>query len=138
MSKLNTLKAGDALPTRDFTPTNVQLFLYNAALWNAHRIHYDAPYATGVEGYSALVIDGPLMGDWLTQCVTDWLGEEGDFTSISYANRTAAYLGETVTSGGSVTSVDADTGLVELEIYIKNQKDEIIIPGTATVRLPTG
>jgi hydroxyacyl-ACP dehydratase HTD2-like protein with hotdog domain len=138
MPNLNTLKAGDALPSRDFTPTNVQLFLYNAALWNAHRIHYDEPYATGVEGYSALVIDGPLMGDWLTQCVTDWLGDDGDFTSISYANRTAAYLGETVTSGGTVQSVDADTGLVELEIYIKNQKDETIIPGTATVRLPTG
>jgi hydroxyacyl-ACP dehydratase HTD2-like protein with hotdog domain len=63
------LKPGDALPTRTHTPTNVSLFLYNAAVWNPHRIHYDEPYTTQVEGHPGIVIDGPLQGDWLAQCV---------------------------------------------------------------------
>ena len=60
--RLNSIKLGDALPAREFTCTNVQQFLYNAALWNAHRIHFDHLYATGEEGYPGLVVAGPLMG----------------------------------------------------------------------------
>ncbi|GIS02166.1 MAG: hypothetical protein CM15mP103_07170 [Gammaproteobacteria bacterium] len=51
-----------------------QQMLYNASLWNGHRIHFDMPYATEVEGYPGLVVAGPLMGDWLHQVVDEWLG----------------------------------------------------------------
>ncbi|MGN2638234.1 FAS1-like dehydratase domain-containing protein [Nocardia takedensis] len=34
---------------------------FSAATANPHRIHYDWPYATGVEGYPGLVVHGPLM-----------------------------------------------------------------------------
>ena len=35
------IEAGQRLPEREYRPGTVQLFLYNAAIWNAHRIHYD-------------------------------------------------------------------------------------------------
>ncbi|MFC8044054.1 MaoC family dehydratase N-terminal domain-containing protein [Nocardia sp. NPDC057353] len=38
----------------------VVLMRFSAATANAHRIHYDWPYATGVEGYPGLVVHGPL------------------------------------------------------------------------------
>lgn len=37
------------------------LVRFSAATSNAHRIHYDWPYATAVEGYPGLVVHGPLM-----------------------------------------------------------------------------
>ncbi|MEV5652022.1 hypothetical protein AB0L57_27575 [Nocardia sp. NPDC052254] len=37
------------------------LMRFSAATANAHRIHYDWPYATAVEGYPGLVVHGPLM-----------------------------------------------------------------------------
>lgn len=37
------------------------LMRFSAATANAHRIHYDRPYATGVEGYPDLLVHGPLM-----------------------------------------------------------------------------
>lgn len=37
------------------------LFRFSALTANAHRIHYDAPYTTGVEGYPGLVVHGPLL-----------------------------------------------------------------------------
>lgn len=43
------------------TPTPVSLFRYSAVTYNGHRIHYDEPYATGTEGYSGLVVHGPLI-----------------------------------------------------------------------------
>ncbi|MEZ2330103.1 MaoC family dehydratase N-terminal domain-containing protein [Mesorhizobium sp. RCC_202] len=43
----------------------VLLFRYSALTFNSHRIHYDAPYATGVEHYPGLVIHGPLQATLL-------------------------------------------------------------------------
>jgi hydroxyacyl-ACP dehydratase HTD2-like protein with hotdog domain len=134
MPKFTDLTAGDALPGRSYKPDNVQLFLYNAALWNAHRIHYDQPYATQVEGYPGLVIAGPLIGEWLAQCVVDWLGEDGRLVSFEYSNRKAAIVGETLRSGGTVSAVDAQRREVSIDLHVKNANDEVVAPGTATVR----
>lgn len=41
-------------------PNEVNLFRFSAATFNGHRIHYDLPYATEVEGYPALVVHGPF------------------------------------------------------------------------------
>jgi 3-methylfumaryl-CoA hydratase len=38
----------------------VIVFRYSALTFNAHRIHYDLPYAREVEGYPALVMNGGL------------------------------------------------------------------------------
>jgi len=41
------------------------LFRYSAATFNAHRIHYDLPYAQKVEKYPGLVVHGPLQATLL-------------------------------------------------------------------------
>ena len=135
MPSLNDIKTGDSLGERDYTATNVSLFLYNAAIWNPHRIHYDEPYTTGVEKHPGVVIDGPLQGDWLTQVVTDWLDGNGELLEFEYSNRKAAYLGQTLTTGGTVKRVDAATGEVELELFVRDETGDVISPGSATVRL---
>ena len=124
---------GDALPGRDYTPDNVQNFMYSAAICNAHRIHFDHPYATEFEGYPGIVMSGPMLGDWLTQCVIEWLDGKGRMTHLEYSNRKAAYIGETVTSGGRVLSIDHDSSSAKLEIFIKNEAGDVIVPGTAVV-----
>jgi 3-methylfumaryl-CoA hydratase len=50
---------------RDIRPDPVLLFRYSAVTFNSHRIHYDHPYATGVEGYPGLVVHGPLLATLL-------------------------------------------------------------------------
>jgi len=130
------INSEDLLPERQHNCDNVQLFFYNAVLWNAHRIHYDLPYATEVEGYPGLVVAGPLMGDWLTQTVLEWLDGEGELISFEYSNRGAAYTGDELKSGGKVLSSNPETGEADLELYIKNTVDQVITPGKATVRFP--
>jgi 3-methylfumaryl-CoA hydratase len=44
----------------NWTPGSVELFRFSAVMFNAHRIHYDLPYVTEIEGYPALVVHGPL------------------------------------------------------------------------------
>ncbi len=132
-SPLAQIQVGQALPERNFQPDNVQSMLYNALLWNGHRIHFDEPYAKDVEGYPGLVIAGPLLGDWLHQCLEEWLGEAGRIASIEYSNRIASYIGETLTSGGTVTRCDPTTGEASVELFIRNEAGDVITPGTAQV-----
>lgn len=44
----------------DWLPGRVELFRFSAVTFNAHRIHYDLPYAKEIEGYPDLVVHGPL------------------------------------------------------------------------------
>jgi 3-methylfumaryl-CoA hydratase len=41
------------------------LFRYSAMTFNGHRIHYDEPYVTNVEGYPGLIVHGPLQATLL-------------------------------------------------------------------------
>lgn len=125
---------GDEIPGRDHTPDITQSMLYNAALWNAHRIHFDYEYAIREEGYEGLVVPGPLMGDWLHQCILEWLGDSGRIQSMSYSNRLAAYVDETLTSGGVITAFDDLANTAEIEVFVKNSKGEIVAPGSAVVK----
>jgi 3-methylfumaryl-CoA hydratase len=52
----------DATWSRTVAADPVLLFRFSALTFNGHRIHYDQPYVTGVEGYPGLIVHGPLMG----------------------------------------------------------------------------
>jgi 3-methylfumaryl-CoA hydratase len=67
------VEAGTAATQRDARPAAdkadwsvpimldpVLLFRYSALTFNAHRIHYDLPFARDIEGYPALVMNGGL------------------------------------------------------------------------------
>ena len=98
---------GMALPERHHHCDVVQQMLYNASLWNGHRIHFDMPYATEVEGYPGLVVAGPLLGDWLHQIVDEWLDDAGMITGIEYSNRVEigrAHVRTPVTRGSRMPS----------------------------------
>jgi 3-methylfumaryl-CoA hydratase len=56
---------GSAPWRREITPDPVLLFRYSAVTFNGHRIHYDQPYVTRVEGYPGLVVHGPLVATLL-------------------------------------------------------------------------
>ena len=70
------IAVGDELPVAVKRASRAQLFLYSAATWNPHRIHYDREYAIN-EGYPDIIVHGPLQGAWITQYFTDWAGPRG-------------------------------------------------------------
>jgi hydroxyacyl-ACP dehydratase HTD2-like protein with hotdog domain len=135
---IDALQVGDALPVREFRPDIVQMFFYNAALWNAHRIHFDHAYATQVEGLPGLVIAGPLLGDYLTQVALEWLGDAGRLVSIEYSNRRVSCVGETLRATGRIKAVDREKREAALELQILNEAGEVTTPGTAVVRFTGG
>jgi 3-methylfumaryl-CoA hydratase len=60
-------------------PGSVELFRFSAVTFNAHRIHYDLPYATEVEGYPGLVVHGPLTALRLCAFAARLLGPLKEF-----------------------------------------------------------
>lgn len=59
----------DARWTKTIRPDPVLLFRYSALTHNGHRIHYDWPYVTKVEGYPGLIVHGPLTSTLLLELV---------------------------------------------------------------------
>ncbi|OWU86719.1 hypothetical protein ATO6_02020 [Oceanicola sp. 22II-s10i] len=72
------------------TPSPMHLFRYSAVTFNAHRIHYDAPYAREVEGYPGLVVNGGLTVLWLTELAKTL--RNGPVASAEFSNRKALHV----------------------------------------------
>ncbi len=67
------------------------LMRFSAATANAHRIHYDWPYATGVEGYPGLVVHGPLSA--LAAAETLRLDEPRPVLALRHRNLAPLFCG---------------------------------------------
>ncbi|MEZ7812266.1 MAG: 3-methylfumaryl-CoA hydratase [Paracoccaceae bacterium] len=67
-------KGPDEIYSRIMVPTPTLLFRYSALTFNGHRIHYDFPYSTKVEGYSGLVVHGPLQASVLCHLASELKG----------------------------------------------------------------
>lgn len=71
---------------RTLLPDEALLFRYSAITDNPHRIHYDRPYATGAEGYPALVVNGSIPAMFLLEMFRAAAGREpATFTSRNVA-----------------------------------------------------
>ena len=57
-------------------PDERLLFRYSAITDNPHRIHFDAPYATGAEAYPALVVNGSIPAMFLLEMFRSAAGRE--------------------------------------------------------------
>ncbi len=129
-----TIEAGYELPVMHKRAEEAELFLYSAASFNPHRIHYDKAYAN-YEGHQDIVVHGPLQGSWLTQFITDWAGPRARLLSVQWQNRASAFVGEELSFFGSVTSVDQANGSVALDIYEQKEDGSVLMPAKATVKL---
>jgi 3-methylfumaryl-CoA hydratase len=69
------------------------LFRYSAVIFVSHRIHYDLPYATEVEGYDGLVVHGPLQATLLLNAVTQ-VRDGSPPTHLSYRAVAPAICGD--------------------------------------------
>lgn len=68
------------------------LFRFSALTFNPHRIHYDRPYATEVEGYPGLVVHGPFS----QTCLFDFLRDHTPGKRMqTYTQRARAPLFDT-------------------------------------------
>jgi len=73
-------------------PEEVNLFRFSAATFNSHRIHYDRPYATQVEFYPSLVVQGPYTVARLAGLAV----RDGALASLEFRLLAPLYAGQPV------------------------------------------
>ncbi|SRR5690349_16113479 len=133
------IAVGEHIPTLTVVVDETQMFFFSAATYNGHRIHYDKEWARDTEGYDNVLVHGPLQAALLARALGDWIGGRGRLVSFAVQNRAIAYPGESLSFGGEVTGKrhgDNETGLLDL-VIAGRRGDTILMPGTATVELPT-
>ncbi|MFH8470808.1 hypothetical protein [Streptomyces sp. NPDC017991] len=87
-------------------PAETLLFRFSALTANAHRIHYDTPYARDVEGYPRLVVHGPLLALLMLELARR-NAPERQVRSLSYRLHRPAFVGEHLLADGTPTEGQA-------------------------------
>ena len=112
--------AADRAPWQiQIVPDPVLLFRFSALTYNAHRIHYDADYATGVEGHPGLVVHGPLLALLCFELPRRHAPRQ-QVTQLSFRAQSPVFVGQrcTVTGGprdgGCAMQVAGPDGAVAL------------------------
>jgi hydroxyacyl-ACP dehydratase HTD2-like protein with hotdog domain len=124
------MNVGDEVPVVERVPDAVDLFMFSAASWLIHRIHYDLPFTTEHDGHPGLLVHGPLQGTYMIQSVTRWLGRSARLVSTSYRHLGPAYLGDELECGGSVTEIDGRR--VTFELWVRKADGTVTTKGNAT------
>jgi hypothetical protein len=130
------INEGDEIPTLEKTPTAMQLFMFSASTWNRHLIHYNSEFAIS-DGLKNVAVHRALIGAFLCQMLTDWIGEGGSVENISWSVRGSAPIDRPILLRGNVVEKLTQDGVhtCTCKIRAENHKGETIAPGTAVVRL---
>lgn len=98
--------------SRAIIPDPVLLFRYSALTFNAHRIHYDRPYATETEGYPGLVVHGPLTATLLVDLFLRH-NPQATVTAFRFRARRPLFDGRQLTLCGTPRASGADLWAVD-------------------------
>jgi acyl dehydratase len=119
-------------------PTTRQLVMWAGAVGDYNPIHYDKDFAQS-RGLPGVIVHGQLVGAFLGQLMTDWIGERGVLRKLSCSYKGMNYPGETLTCRGRVTKKYVQDGqhYVECNLWAENSKEEKTVLGVAIVVLPS-
>ena len=87
------------------------------------------------QGLPGALVPGIMGMAFLTSMIHSW-SEVARVEKIDTVFRAPMLADHTLSISAVVTDIDEDTGLVELDLAIKNAADETRVFGTANVRLP--
>ena len=102
------------------------------------ELHYDQTFARNA-GLPDVIVHGRLKAAYLTQMMTDWIGERGDVCKFSVRYRETDFPAQELTCRGTVTAryEQGNEHYVECEVWTENPQGQRTTTGSFTVRLPS-
>ena len=138
----DSIAVGDAMPVFVIRPTLRRAVMYAAAMWEFQRIHYDDTYAREQEGLPGAVVQGPVLGNYLTQAIAAWTGPAGTLKHLEWRNHGLVAFGDDIRCEGAViftgrNAESGETGSVQVGCTLEmfNQRNEKVVSATATVEI---
>lgn len=105
--------------------------------WN--YVHHDERFAQE-SGHPGIFYNTGWTAAMLSRGLTDWAGPTGFVRKLDFQMRRMNRNGDTATVKGVVTGkrIEGEEHLVDIEIWIENDREGVTTPGTAVVRLAGG
>lgn len=124
------------LPELALTPTPEQLFMFSAATWNRHHIHYSSA-AARAEGHPDIVVQRGLIGNYLARLLTNWLGDRGEIRTLSWKVVRSAVPGKQLRCEGYVTAREEKLSrrYLRCELGVLDADAQAIAEGAAELEL---
>lgn len=109
------------------------------ALEPVYSVHYN-DYAAKLQGAQIAYDVGIQRTSWGIHSLTNWMGDAGKVLEIFGQYRSHVYLGDVVQLGGRIDAKEVDEQgrhIVRITTWARNQRGQDVMPGTATVALPS-
>jgi acyl dehydratase len=131
------IQEGAEIPALIKQTTTRQLVQWAGASGDFYEIHYDKDFALRAK-LPSVIVHGWLTFSFLTQMLTDWIGEDVWVKKAGVSYRAMHVAGEHIYCGGKVIRKFVENGehLIECQIWAENDKAQITVPGTALLLVP--
>lgn len=129
-----TEPAGTPIPEWTVRPGLIDTVMFAGAMWEFQRLHFDHDWARQ-EGLERAIVQGPLLGNYLTRTVDEQLDGQYELDQITWRNRATVPVDEVLTCGGTLHVPAKD--LATADLWITNQAGTAVISGSAVLR-PAG
>lgn len=128
------LEIGDEIPALVKIPTLKTAVKWACAAGDYHETHFDPDYARSM-GLPGVIVHGGVIFSYLSQMITDWIGEWGTVRKLDCSYRGMFFPGEAVVCRGRVTGKYSESGgqRLECEIWAENPDGEKLAAGTAVI-----
>ena len=90
------------LPDLPWQPSAMQVFMFSAATWNRHRIHYERD-AARAEGHADVVVQRALIGNVFARHALGWLDGGARLQRLGWRVLASALPGQLLRCQGAVT-----------------------------------
>ena len=132
----DSLAEGNIIPELVRQLDALDLFMFSAASWLLHRIHYDPHYAEA-EGHQRLLIQGPFQGVLMVQALRRWLDPTARLIALSYRHLAPAYLGDELRASGRVMEKNERDRTVLVEVWVNKDDQTKTTVGEARISFST-
>ena len=129
-----TEPAGTPITEWTVQPGLIDAVMFAGAMWEFQRLHFDHDWARQ-EGLERAIIQGPLLGNYLTRTVDEQLGGSYELDQITWRNRATVNVDEVLTCGGTLYLPSTDVPTADL--WITDEAGTTVISGSAVLR-PSG
>lgn len=132
--RFEDISVGDSASTaKQFSSEDVLAFAALSTDFNP--VHVDEAYAKQ-SIFGKRIVHGFLVGSLISATIASKLPGEGSiylYQDMDFVK--PVYLDDTITATVEVTGLKKEKNIVTLNTYCRNQRDEVVIKGTAVIKL---
>ena len=122
MTSFDEVSVGQEIPRHHRTVTREDVAAYAEAGGDHNPLHQDEAAALSA-GFPGIIAHGMFTMGHMASAVMRWAGPDSWVEQIDAQFRAPVVMGETITAGGRVRSIDPDLRAVVLDLWVTLERD---------------